>query len=52
MLMAINRWREEVKSPMFVIGIKAYGWIPHHAGFGFLDFPATVVGENHFLDWF
>jgi hypothetical protein len=29
-----------------------YGWIPHNAGFGFLDRPRGVLGQIHFLDRF
>jgi hypothetical protein len=29
-----------------------YGWMPHNAGFGFLDWPRGVLGQIHFLDRF
>jgi hypothetical protein len=38
---------------MHLLGLRSrsvYGWIPHNAGFGFLEFPATVVGQNHFFE--
>jgi hypothetical protein len=25
-----------------------YGWIPHNAGFGFLDIPSAALGQIHF----
>jgi hypothetical protein len=28
----------------------AYGWMPHNAGFDFLDRPRGVLGQIHFLD--
>jgi hypothetical protein len=30
------------------MGLNAYGWIPHNAGFGFLDRPRGVLGQIHF----
>jgi hypothetical protein len=33
-------------------GAPQYGWIPHNAGFGFLDRPRGVLGQIHFLDRF
>jgi hypothetical protein len=29
-----------------------YGWMPHNAGFGFLDIPSAALGQIHFLDRF
>ena len=31
-----------------LIGYWAYGWIPHNAGFGFLDRPPAILGQIHF----
>jgi hypothetical protein len=28
--------------------IPYYGWMPHNAGFGFLDRPRGVLGQIHF----
>jgi hypothetical protein len=29
---------------------KQYGWMPHNAGFGFLDIASAALGQIHFLD--
>jgi hypothetical protein len=29
-----------------------YGWMPHNAGFGFLEIAQPALGQIHFLDRF
>jgi hypothetical protein len=31
-----------------VLALFPYGWMPHNAGFGFLDRPRGVLGQIHF----
>ena len=28
--------------------VQPYGWMPHNAGFGFLDMPRPALGQIHF----
>jgi hypothetical protein len=35
-----------------ITGGTGYGWIPHNAGFGFLDIAGPTLGQNHFFDRF
>jgi hypothetical protein len=30
------------------IEVRSYGWIPHNAGFGFLDLTPATLGQIHF----
>jgi hypothetical protein len=32
-------------------GLWSYGWIPHNAGFGFLDLAPSILHSNWFWDY-
>jgi hypothetical protein len=38
----------ELPSSWTALDLPCYGWIPHNAGFGFLDIAGPALGQIHF----
>ena len=48
-------WKEVVVPMLYkkgdIRGAGNYGWIPHNAGFGFLDLAPSILHSNWFWDY-
>jgi hypothetical protein len=48
--LALARQVALLRTP-YIFDLRGYGWMPHNAGFGFLDLAPSILHSNWFWDY-